>query len=38
MSDNGKKRQELAPGDFALIPAYVRTRQLRLKFTLMILG
>jgi hypothetical protein len=23
-SKNGKKRQELAPGDFALIPAYVR--------------
>ncbi|KAJ4336150.1 hypothetical protein N0V87_005586 [Didymella glomerata] len=24
VSENGKKRQELAPGDFALIPAYVR--------------
>lgn len=25
VSENGKKRQELAPGDFALIPAYVRS-------------
>lgn len=25
VSENGKKRQELAPGDFAFIPSYVRT-------------
>lgn len=25
VSEDGKKRQELLPGDFALIPAYVRT-------------
>lgn len=29
VSDNGKKRQELGPGDFALIPAYVCDRPAR---------
>jgi hypothetical protein len=26
VSENGKKRQELGPGDFALIPAFVGVR------------
>ena len=27
ISENGKKRQELAPGDFALIPAYAEHQE-----------
>ncbi|KAH6620333.1 hypothetical protein C7974DRAFT_415541 [Boeremia exigua] len=27
VSENGKKRQELAPGDFALIPAYAEHQE-----------
>ncbi|KAF2632629.1 hypothetical protein BU25DRAFT_405953 [Macroventuria anomochaeta] len=27
VSDNGKKRQELVPGDFALIPAYAEHQE-----------